>query len=124
MRLLDKSNLQLDMTKLGFEEKVLADYKNEIYKPFGMVLITGPTGSGKTTTLYSTLSELNKSTTNICTAEDPIEFNLFGINQVQMHEIPLNLRVRSVPSFGRIRMSSWLERFAISKQRKSRSRQL
>ena len=86
MRLLDKSNLQLDMTKLGFEEKVLADYKNEIYKPFGMVLITGPTGSGKTTTLYSTLSELNKSTTNICTAEDPIEFNLFGINQVQMHD--------------------------------------
>jgi type IV pilus assembly protein PilB len=86
MRLLDKSNLQLDMTKLGFEEKVLADYKNEIYKPYGMILITGPTGSGKTTTLYSTLSELNKSTTNICTCEDPIEFNLFGINQVQMHD--------------------------------------
>ncbi len=86
MRLLDKSNLQLDMTKLGFEEKVLADFKNEIYKPFGMILITGPTGSGKTTTLYSTLSELNKSTTNICTAEDPVEFNLFGINQVQMHD--------------------------------------
>jgi type IV pilus assembly protein PilB len=86
MRLLDKSNLQLDMTKLGFEERVLADYKNEIYKPYGMILITGPTGSGKTTTLYSTLSELNKSTTNICTAEDPIEFNLFGINQVQMHD--------------------------------------
>lgn len=86
LRLLDKSNLQLDMTKLGFEEKVLADFKAEIYKPFGMILITGPTGSGKTTTLYSTLSELNKSTTNICTAEDPVEFNLFGINQVQMQE--------------------------------------
>ncbi len=86
MRLLDKSNLQLDMTKLGFEEKVLADFKKEIDKPYGMILITGPTGSGKTTTLYSTLSELNKTTTNICTAEDPVEFNLFGINQVQMHE--------------------------------------
>ncbi len=86
LRLLDKSNLQLDMTKLGFTEDVLADFKQEIYKPFGMILITGPTGSGKTTTLYSTLSELNKSTTNISTAEDPVEFNLFGINQVQMHE--------------------------------------
>ena len=85
-RLLDKSNLQLDMTKLGFEEKVLEDFKNELNKPFGMILITGPTGSGKTTTLYSALSDLNKSTTNICTAEDPVEFNLFGINQVQMHE--------------------------------------
>jgi len=86
LRLLDKSNLQLDMTKLGFEEKVLADFQGEIAKPFGMILITGPTGSGKTTTLYSTLSELNKTTTNICTAEDPVEFNLFGINQVQMQE--------------------------------------
>jgi type IV pilus assembly protein PilB len=86
MRLLDKSNLQLDMTKLGFEERNLADFKAQISKPFGMILVTGPTGSGKTTTLYSTLSELNKSTTNLCTAEDPIEFNLFGINQVQMHD--------------------------------------
>ena len=86
MRLLDKSNLQLDMTKLGFEEDVLAKYKEMIARPFGMILIIGPTGSGKTTTLYSTLSELNKSTTNICTAEDPVEFNLYGINQVQMHE--------------------------------------
>ena len=86
LRLLDKSNLQLDMTKLGFEEQILSDFKEQIYKPYGMILITGPTGSGKTTTLYSTLSELNKTTTNICTAEDPIEFNLFGINQVQMHE--------------------------------------
>ena len=86
MRLLDQSNLQLNMTKLGFEEKVLADFKGAIHKPFGMILITGPTGSGKTTTLYSTLSELNKTTTNICTAEDPVEYNLFGINQVQMHD--------------------------------------
>ncbi len=86
LRLLDKSNLQLDMTKLGFEEKVLADFKEQIAKPYGMILITGPTGSGKTTTLYSTLSELNQPDTNICTAEDPVEFNLFGINQVQMHD--------------------------------------
>jgi type IV pilus assembly protein PilB len=86
LRLLDKSNLQLDMTKLGFEPKTLATYKEMIAKPYGMILITGPTGSGKTTTLYSTLSELNKTTTNICTAEDPVEFNLFGINQVQMHD--------------------------------------
>ncbi len=86
MRLLDKSNLQLDMTKLGFEEEVLAKFKEMIAKPYGMILVTGPTGSGKTTTLYSTLSELNKSTTNISTAEDPVEFNLYGINQVQMHD--------------------------------------
>jgi type IV pilus assembly protein PilB len=86
MRLLDKSNLQLDMTKLGFEERVLRDFKESIDKPYGMILITGPTGSGKTTTLYSTLSELNKTTANISTAEDPIEFNLYGINQVQMQD--------------------------------------
>jgi type IV pilus assembly protein PilB len=86
LRLLDKSNLQLDMTKLGFDEVVLAEYKKNIEKPYGMILVTGPTGSGKTTTLYSTLSELNTTDTNICTAEDPVEFNLFGINQVQMHD--------------------------------------
>ncbi|MBI5874546.1 MAG: type IV-A pilus assembly ATPase PilB [Deltaproteobacteria bacterium] len=86
MRLLDKSNLQLDMTKLGFEEKALKDFKDAIEKPWGIVLVTGPTGSGKTTTLYSALSELNKVSDNISTAEDPVEFNLAGINQVQMHE--------------------------------------
>lgn len=86
MRLLDKSNLQLDMTKLGFEEKPLRHFKDAIHKPFGMVLVTGPTGSGKTTTLYSALSELNSSEVNLSTAEDPVEFNLHGINQVQMHE--------------------------------------
>jgi type IV pilus assembly protein PilB len=86
LRLLDKSNLQLDMTKLGFDERALKDFKESIYKPFGMVLVTGPTGSGKTTTLYSALAELNKISTNISTAEDPVEFNLVGINQVQMHE--------------------------------------
>ena len=86
LRLLDKSNLQLDMTKLGYEEQALAWFKKEIHKPFGMVLVTGPTGSGKTVSLYSALSELNKTTENISTAEDPVEFNFAGINQVQMHE--------------------------------------
>ncbi|HJK91761.1 MAG TPA: type IV-A pilus assembly ATPase PilB [Polyangiaceae bacterium LLY-WYZ-15_(1-7)] len=86
LRLLDKSNLQLDMTKLGFEHKALDDFKHNIHQPYGMVLVTGPTGSGKTTTLYSALSDLNDSETNISTAEDPVEFNLTGINQVQMHE--------------------------------------
>ncbi len=86
MRLLDKSMLQTDMTKLGFEERALKDFKDGIYRPYGMVLVTGPTGSGKTTTLYSALSELNKITTNISTAEDPVEFNLPGINQVHVNE--------------------------------------
>lgn len=86
MRLLDKSSLQLDMTKLGFEEKPLKYFKEAIHRPFGMVLVTGPTGSGKTTTLYSALSELNALDVNISTAEDPVEYNLHGINQVQMHE--------------------------------------
>ncbi len=86
MRLLDKSNLQLDMTKLGFEPDQLRVFKDCIHRPFGMVLVTGPTGSGKTTSLYSALSELNTISENISTAEDPVEFNLQGINQVQMHE--------------------------------------
>jgi len=91
LRLLDKSNLQLDMTKLGFDEDQLVDFKGALDKPFGMVLVTGPTGSGKTTTLYSALSELNKDDVNLMTAEDPVEFNLMGINQVQMKdEIGLN----------------------------------
>ena len=86
MRLLDKSNLQLDMTKLGFEQAALDNFLDAIHKPWGIVLVTGPTGSGKTTTLYSALSDLNKESENISTAEDPVEFNLMGINQVQMHE--------------------------------------
>jgi len=91
MRLLDKSNLQLDMTKLGFDTGPLDDFKWAINQPWGMVLVTGPTGSGKTTTLYSALSDLNKISHNISTAEDPVEYNLHGINQVQMHdEIGLN----------------------------------
>jgi type IV pilus assembly protein PilB len=91
MRLLDKGNLQLDMAKLGFDPAPLADFKWAIDQPWGMVLVTGPTGSGKTTTLYSALSDLNKPGVNISTAEDPVEYNLHGINQVQMHdEIGLN----------------------------------
>ena len=91
MRLLDKGNLQLDMTKLGFDGGPLKDFMWAIGQPWGMVLVTGPTGSGKTTTLYSALSELNKPGTNVSTAEDPVEYNLMGINQVQMHdEIGLN----------------------------------
>ena len=91
LRLLDKGNLQLDMTKLGFEKRPLDDFAWAINQPWGMVLVTGPTGSGKTTTLYSALSDLNKPGVNISTAEDPVEYNLHGINQVQMHdEIGLN----------------------------------
>jgi type IV pilus assembly protein PilB len=86
MRLLDKTNLQLDMTKLGFDQKPLDDFKWAINQPYGMVLVTGPTGSGKTTTLYSALSELNQPDTNVSTAEDPVEYNLMGINQCQMHD--------------------------------------
>ncbi len=86
LRLLDKSNLQLDMTKLGFEASQYKSFREAIYSPYGMVLVTGPTGSGKTTTLYSALSELNKVSHNISTAEDPVEFNLTGINQVHIHD--------------------------------------
>src|SRR5437879_4320417 len=86
MRLLDKSNRQLAMTKLGFAPDPLKPFKEASDRPYGLVLVTGPTGSGKTTTLYSALSELNKTTDNISTAEDPVVFNFSGINQVQMHE--------------------------------------
>jgi len=86
LRLLDKENLRLDMTKLGFEPESLAKFERQILKPYGMVLVTGPTGSGKTNTLYSSVSRLNTLDTNIMTAEDPVEFQLNGINQVQMKE--------------------------------------
>jgi type IV pilus assembly protein PilB len=86
LRLLDKQNLMLDMTKLGFEPESLTKFKRNISKPYGMVLVTGPTGSGKTNTLYSALQSLNTVDTNIMTAEDPVEFNLPGSNQVQMKE--------------------------------------
>ena len=86
LRLLDKENLRLDMTKLGFEPESLERFHSAIIKPFGMVLVTGPTGSGKTNTLYSAISTLNRPDTNIMTAEDPVEFQLAGVNQVQMKE--------------------------------------
>jgi type IV pilus assembly protein PilB len=86
LRLLDKENLRLDMTKLGFEPEALSKFERQILKPYGMVLVTGPTGSGKTNTLYSSVARLNTPETNIMTAEDPVEFQLPGINQVQMKE--------------------------------------
>ena len=86
MRLLDKTKLMLDMTKLGFEQESLDRLQRAIAKPYGIVLVTGPTGSGKTNTLYSAITSLNKVDTNIMTAEDPVEFNLEGINQVQVRE--------------------------------------
>ena len=86
MRLLDKDKLMLDMAKLGFEAESLRRFENAILKPYGMVLVTGPTGSGKTNTLYSALQRINTPEVNIITAEDPVEFNLMGINQVQMRE--------------------------------------
>jgi type IV pilus assembly protein PilB len=86
LRLLDKENLRLDMTKLGFEQESLEKFQRAVLKPYGMVLVTGPTGSGKTNTLYSSVSLLNKPDTNILTAEDPVEFQLNGVNQVQMKE--------------------------------------
>jgi len=86
LRLLDKENLRLDMTKLGFEPESLEKFQHAVLKPYGMVLVTGPTGSGKTNTLYSAISLLNKPDTNIMTAEDPVEFQLAGVNQVQMKE--------------------------------------
>ena len=86
MRLLDKDKLMLDMTKLGFEQESLTKFEAAIEKPWGMVLVTGPTGSGKTNTLYSSISRINTMETNIMTAEDPVEFNLVGVNQVQVRE--------------------------------------
>src|SRR5712691_8446459 len=86
MRLLDKDKLMLDMTKLGFETESLVKFEAAIQRPWGMVLVTGPTGSGKTNTLYSSIARINTPETNIMTAEDPVEFNLAGVNQVQVKE--------------------------------------
>jgi type IV pilus assembly protein PilB len=82
LRILDKGNLTFDLTKFGFEQKAERDFMWAIQRPYGMVLVTGPTGSGKTTTLYSALSQINTIDTNIMTAEDPVEYNIYGINQV------------------------------------------
>jgi type IV pilus assembly protein PilB len=86
MRILDSSNLQIDLAKLGFHPSALARFLNAIESPYGMVLVTGPTGSGKSTTLYSALQKINKTHSNIMTAEDPVEYNLMGINQVNVHD--------------------------------------
>ncbi|MDH3216733.1 MAG: ATPase, T2SS/T4P/T4SS family, partial [Candidatus Krumholzibacteria bacterium] len=86
MRILDKSNLQVNLARLGFEEDAMAKFLTAIESPYGMVLVTGPTGSGKSTTLYSALNKINKPHSNIMTAEDPVEYNLDGINQVNVHE--------------------------------------
>src|SRR5882762_3873796 len=86
MRILDKGNLNIDLNKLGFQEQALSDFSRAIAQPYGMVLVTGPTGSGKTTTLYSALSRINTPEVNVMTAEDPVEYNLDGINQVLVHE--------------------------------------
>jgi type IV pilus assembly protein PilB len=86
LRILDKSNLQVDLTKLGFEEDAMKKFMDSLNKPYGMILVTGPTGSGKTTTLYSALNYLNKPGINIMTAEDPVEYNFLGMNQVQIKE--------------------------------------
>ena len=103
MRLLDKGKLMLDMTKLGFEPESLKKLETQIHKPWGMVLVTGPTGSGKTNTLYSSISKVNTAETNIMTAEDPVEFNLLGVNQVQVRENDrpeLRRRAPKLPSPG------------------------
>ena len=86
MRLLDKEGLMLDMSRLGFDQDSLKKFEEAIFKPWGMVLVTGPTGSGKTNTLYSAITRLNTTVSNIMTVEDPVEFNIYGINQVQVHE--------------------------------------
>jgi len=86
MRLLDKSHVQLDVNKLGFDQRSIDLFRSAITKPYGMILVTGPTGSGKTTTLYAALNELNKIGTNISTAEDPVEYNMVGVNQLQVHD--------------------------------------
>ncbi|HEU5058365.1 MAG TPA: ATPase, T2SS/T4P/T4SS family [Kofleriaceae bacterium] len=86
MRILDKGNLNIDLNKLGFQEQALNDFTRAIAMPYGMVLVTGPTGSGKTTSLYSALSKINQPEVNIMTAEDPVEYNLDGINQVLVNE--------------------------------------
>jgi type IV pilus assembly protein PilB len=85
MRVLDKGSLTLDLEKLGFEKQPMDAFTEALKRPFGMILMTGPTGSGKTTTLYSALHKLNEPTVNIVTVEDPVEYELFGINQVQTH---------------------------------------
>ena len=103
MRLLDKDKLMLDMTKLGFEQESLTKFEAAIMRPWGMVLVTGPTGSGKTNTLYSSISRINTSETNIMTAEDPVEFNLVGRQPgagAREHRPELRRRAAQLPAPG------------------------
>ena len=122
MRLLDKDKLMLDMTKLGFEPESLAKFELAIQRPWGMVLVTGPTGSGKTNTLYSSISKLNTPETNIMTAEDPVEFNLVGSQPGAGagSRSASTSPPRCGPSCVRIPTSSWSARSATSRPRRSR----
>ena len=121
LQLLDRSALKLDMSKLGFEPHSLERFRDAISKPSGIVLVTGPTRSGKTNTLYSALASLNKPDTNIMTAEDSIEFDLPAINQVYVNEsIERASRASCAPCCGRTRTSSWSARSATPRRRRSR----
>ena len=124
LRLLDKDNLMLDMTKLGFEPESLRRFEQAILKPYGMVLLTGPTGSGKTNTLYSALSRINTPEVNIITVEDPVEFNLPGVNQVQVQgeRSASTSRPRCARSCARTPTSSWSARSETSRPPRWRSR--
>ena len=124
LRILDKGNLTLDLEKFGIEPRAEKDLMEAVTNPYGMVLVTGPTGSGKTTTLYSALSKVNTIDVNIMTAEDPVEYNLFGINQVLVrNEIGHDVRRGAARrSCGRTRTSSWSARSAISRPAASPSR--
>ena len=123
LRILDKGNLTLDLTKFGFEPKAEGELLRAILNPYGMVLVTGPTGSGKTTTLYSALSRINQIHVNIMTAEDPVEYNLMGINQVLVrNDVGMTFAAALRRSCGRTRTSSWWARSAISRPDRSPSR--
>jgi Tfp pilus assembly pilus retraction ATPase PilT len=121
MRVLDKSNLNIDLEKLGFEPRAMKDFVSAIASPYGMVLVTGPTGSGKTTTLYSALSRVNTPDVNVLNAEDPVEYNLDGSSGPRERGVGLSLRRRAqgVPAAGPP-TSSWWARSATSIRRRSR----
>ena len=123
MRLLDKDQLMLDMTRLGFEPESLRRFEQAILKPYGMVLVTGPTGSGKTNSLYSALQRINTPEVNIITAEDPVEFNLPGSTRSRSGRASASpSHRRFAPSCARTRTSSWSARSATSRPPRSRSR--
>jgi hypothetical protein len=120
MRILDKANLNIDLEKLGFEPQAMKEFLGAILNPYGMVLVTGPTGSGKTTTLYSALSRVNQPDVNVLTAEDPVEYNLEGINQVLVNDsVGLSFAAALRRSCARTPTSSWSARSATSIPRRS-----